>query len=68
MATTVKIIEVIGSSEKSWEDAAMNAVKDAEESLRNIVGIDVMKQTAKVENGKIIRYKTTVKIAFEVER
>lgn len=67
MATTIKIIEVIGSSEKSWEDAAEKAVADASKSVRGIVGLDVINQTAKVENGKITRFKTTLKLAFEVE-
>jgi flavin-binding protein dodecin len=67
MATTVKIIEVIGSSEKSWEEAAQNAVADATKSVRNIVGLDVINQTAKVKDGKISRFKTTMKLAFEVE-
>lgn len=68
MATTVKIIEVIGSSEKSWEDAAENAVVDASKTIRGIVGLDVINQTAKVEDGKIKKFKTTLKIAFEVEQ
>jgi flavin-binding protein dodecin len=67
MTKTVKIIEVIGSSEKSWEEAAENAVADATKSVRNIVGLDVINQTAKVKDGKISRFKTTMKLAFEVE-
>jgi hypothetical protein len=65
---TMKVIEVVGTSDKSWEDAAVNAMKSADENIRNIVGLDLMNQTAKVENGEIVRYKSTVKIAFRVEQ
>jgi flavin-binding protein dodecin len=67
MATTIKIIEVIGSSDRSWEEAAQRAVADASKTVRGIVGADVINQTAKVKDGKIIRFKTTLKLAFEVE-
>ncbi len=63
---TVKIIEVIGTSTKSWEDAANDAIKEATETIEGITGLEVMGQTAKVENGKISEYRTTVKIAFLV--
>ena len=45
---TVKIIEVIGSSEHSWEDAVQNAVKSAAKTLRQLVGADVQSWTAKI--------------------
>jgi flavin-binding protein dodecin len=67
MSSTVKIIEVIGSSEHSWEEAAQNAVTDASKTVRNIVGLDIINHTAKVEGGKIVMYKTSLKLAFEVE-
>jgi len=64
----VKILELIGSSEKSWEDAVQEALKDAAKTVRNIVGVDVLGFKADVKNGKITRYKAHVKIAFTVER
>lgn len=67
MSSTVKIIEVIGSSEKSWEDAAKNAIKDASKTIRNVLEVDVINQTAKIENNEIVKFRTTLKLAFVVE-
>lgn len=64
----VKILELIGSSEKSWEEAVQEALRDAAKTVRNIVGVDVLGFKADVKNGKITRYKAHVKIAFTVER
>ena len=64
----VKIVELIGSSPNSWEEAAGNAVKAAAKTVRNIKGVHVKRCTAKVENNKIVEYRTVVKIAFIVER
>jgi len=63
----IKIIEVIGSSDKSWEDAARNAVETAAKTVKNITGVDVVNFTAHVKDGKIINYKATCKLAFKVE-
>jgi flavin-binding protein dodecin len=62
-----KIIEIIGSSKKSWEDAANNAVKTATKTLRNLRGVEVVGQNAVVKNGKISEYRTVIKVAFEYE-
>ena len=67
MGTTVKTIELIGSSTDSWEDAAENALDDVDETIEEISGIEVESQTANVENGRIERYKTTLHVAFEVK-
>lgn len=66
--TILKIIELVGSSNKSWQEAAENAVKEASKTVRNIIGVDVVGWTANVEKNKIISYKTDVKIAFVAER
>ena len=63
----VKVIEVIGASDKSWEDAARVAVKEASASIRGITGVDVQNLTATVKDGKIVKYKASVKIAFTVD-
>jgi flavin-binding protein dodecin len=63
----VKVIEIIGESPKSWEDAAQNAVATAGRTLRNVIGVHVQSMTAKVDKGKIIQFRTTVKIAFRLE-
>jgi flavin-binding protein dodecin len=64
----IKIVEVIGSSPKSWEEAAKNALEGTADTVRNIKSIDVKHFTAKVENNKIVEYRAVVRIAFAVER
>lgn len=66
--STVKVVELIGTSKKSWEDAAANAIKEASDTIQGISGLEVSAQTAKVKDNKIIEYRTTVKIAFLVTR
>lgn len=63
----VKIIEVIGVSTESWEDAVNQAVSKASESVKGITGVEVVSQTAKVIDGKVDHYNATVKLAFVVE-
>ncbi len=65
--TIVKVIELVGSSEKSWEEAASNAVKRTAKTVRNIRGVDVVGCTGKVEGQKIVEYRANVKISFVVE-
>ena len=62
----IKVIEVIGVSEDSWEDAADQAVKKASESVKGITGIEVVSQTARVKDGEITQYHATIKLAFVV--
>ncbi|MDH5449844.1 MAG: dodecin family protein [Candidatus Bathyarchaeota archaeon] len=64
----VKIIELVGSSTEGWQEAAEKALTEASKTVRNIVGMDVVGWTAKVEKNKIASYKTNVKIAFVAER
>ena len=66
--TVVKIIELVGSSTEGWQEATENALMEASKTVRNIVGIDVVGWTAKVEKNKIASYKANVKIAFIAER
>lgn len=68
MGTTVKVIELVGNSTESWEDAAQNALDDADETLEGISGIELVSQTADVNGGQIERYKSTVHVSFELER
>jgi dodecin len=65
-----KITEIVGSSEKGWEDAAQVALDEAKKTIREITGIEVVDMTATVDpnTGSITKYKTTIKIAFGVER
>lgn len=62
-----KIVELIGSSPNSWEEATANAFEAASRSIRNITGVDVQHFTAKVKNNKIVEYRADLKIAFIVE-
>jgi flavin-binding protein dodecin len=69
MTHIAKIIEIIGSSEKGWEDAAQVAVDEAKKTLHGIHGIEITDMTAKVDpdSGKITQYRAAVKVAFGVE-
>ncbi|MBA7547635.1 Dodecin [subsurface metagenome] len=62
-----KIIEVVGSSEKSWTDAAKNAVEIAGKSLRDLRIAEVVQFDMKVENGKVAAYRARVKVSFKYE-
>ena len=64
----VKVIELVGSSPTSFEDAVRTAVRTAAVSLRNIRGVDVVAQSASVEGSDIVNYKATCKIAFVVDQ
>ena len=63
----VKIIELIGSSPKNWEEAVKNALAEAALTVKNIKSIYVKSCKAKVQNNKIVEYRANVKIAFVVE-
>ena len=67
MAKIVKVIEVLAQSEKSWEDAAKNALDEAKKTLRNIRSIYVKDFEAKVENGGITEFRINAKISFDLE-
>jgi hypothetical protein len=64
---TVKVVELVGESDKSWEDAVQRAVADASKTIENIVGVEVLNNTATVENGKIVQYKSNIHVAFQVD-
>lgn len=63
----VKVIEVLAESDKSWEDAAEQALNDASKSVRNIKSIYVKEFQAIVENDKIASYRINAKISFIYE-
>lgn len=64
--TAVKIIKVLGTSSESWEDAAHEAVEEANKTVDNISGIEIKDHTANIEDGSITEYKATVEVAFPV--
>lgn len=62
-----KIVEVVGTSEKSWEDAATNAVTAAARTLRDLRIAEIMKLDMKVEDGKVAAYRARVSLSFKYE-
>jgi dodecin len=68
MANVAKVITLIGSSPESFAKAADAAVQEAAKTIRGISGADVITMSAVVEDGRITTYRTTVNIAFGLER
>jgi flavin-binding protein dodecin len=68
MADVAKVITIIGSSPDGFAEAAAAAVEEAAKTLRGITGADVITMSAVVEGDRITAYRTTVNIAFGVER
>jgi dodecin len=68
MANVAKVVTIIGSSSESFAKAADAAVQEAARTIRNITGADVVSMSASVDNGRISEYRTTVNIAFGIER
>lgn len=62
------IIELVGTSNKSWEDAASTAIETASESLRDLRVAEVVKLDMTVENGKITSYRTRINLSFKYEK
>jgi flavin-binding protein dodecin len=63
----IKIVEVIGISEKSFENAVEQAVKKASKTIEGINGAEVLKFSVKISDGKISQYRANVKLAFPVK-
>ncbi len=63
-----KVIELVGESHTSWDDAIRDAVKNASQSVDNITGVEILNMTAQVDDGEISEYKANVKLAFGVDR
>lgn len=62
-----KVIELVGTSEKSWDDAAKNAVETAAKSLHNLRVAEVKELDMKVENGKVVAYRAKVSLSFKYD-
>ncbi len=63
----LKVIEVLAESEKSWEDAADQAIQNASRSVHGIKSIYIKDFEAKVENNRVVKYRINAKIAFELD-
>lgn len=62
-----RVTELVGTSDKSWEEAAKNAVETASKSLKNLRVAEVTKLDMKVEKGKIVAYRSRVALSFKYE-
>ncbi|NQU06007.1 MAG: dodecin domain-containing protein [Calditrichaeota bacterium] len=68
MADSVyKVIELIGSSEESWEEAARNAINTASKSLQDLRVAEITKFDMKVEDGKVIAFRAKVSVSFKFQ-
>ena len=68
MSDVAKVVTIIGSSPESFAKAADVAVQEAAKTLRGIAGAQVVSMSAEVEGDRISVYRTTVNIAFAIER
>lgn len=59
-----KVIEIIGTSPKSWEEAAVNAVNRASRSLEELRIAEVVEQDLKIEEGKVVAFRTKLRVSF----
>jgi flavin-binding protein dodecin len=62
-----RVIDVIGTSKTSWEEAARSAVETASKSLRDLRIAEVAKMDMRVEGGKVVAYRTRVQLSFKYE-
>jgi flavin-binding protein dodecin len=63
--STYKIIELVGTSDKSWEEAANNAIQTASESLKELRVAEITRLDLTIENGKITAYRARVNVSFK---
>ena len=62
-----RVIDIIGTSARSWEEATRNAVETATRSLRDLRIAEVQKLDVKIDNGKIVAYRARVQVSFKYE-
>ena len=63
----LKVIELLGQSDSSWEDAAQKVVEEASKSVKNIKSLYIQEMSVTVEDNKISEYRINGKVTFEVE-
>lgn len=61
-----KVLNLVGDSVISWQDAIENAVNEASKTVENITGVEIINTTGTVKDGKIVEYKANVNVAFRV--
>ncbi|NMB73759.1 MAG: dodecin domain-containing protein [Myxococcales bacterium] len=64
-SSVYKVIEVIGTSPKSWEEAAKNAVETAAKSLEDLRVAEIMKLDMRIDDNKVVAYRARVQISFK---
>ena len=62
-----KVIELVGTSSESWEEAARNAVDRASKSLKDLRVAEVVDQDLKIENNKVTAYRTKLRVSFKFQ-
>lgn len=67
MASTYKVIEIIGVSKTSWEKAAANAVATASESIKDLRIAEVTKLDMQIKKGKVVAYRTRLSVSFKIK-
>ena len=67
MTSVAKVIEIIASSDKSFEDAVSNGVAKASESVKEITSAWVQDQSVKVKDGKVTKYRVVLKVTFVIK-
>ena len=67
MSSVAKVIELIAESDKSWDYAAKNAIKEASKTIKNIRSVWVDNMSAEVKDNKIVMYRANVKVTFVLE-
>lgn len=67
-SSTYKIIEVVGLSEKSWEDAAKVAIQTVDKTLRDIRVAEVVNMDMRLEDNRIVAYRTRLKVSFKFDQ
>ncbi len=62
-----KVIELVGTSEVSWEDAAKQAIDEANKSLRGLRIAEIKKMDVRLDDGEIVEYRVRVNVSFKYE-
>lgn len=63
----IKVLELVGTSQESWQQAAENALREAAQTVDHITGLEISNMTADVQDGKLSSFSTNVKVAFAVD-
>lgn len=65
---TYKLIELVGTSKESFDDAVNNAVKEAAKTIKHLCWLEVVEQRGHITNGEVSEYQVKVKLSFMVQR